>query len=317
MSDTGGWTNPDPQRNELPSAPPPPHPGPASGHGKPGVIPLRPLSVGEILDGAVTTMRRHPALVFGLSAVVAVISAALSFAAGYWVLSGFPDTSPLGPAATEQEQLQWASDTLRQTAASLGVTLVITVLTRTFLSGFMTVVVGKAVLGRPVGLREALTELRPRLLPLLGLTIVYTIIVAIASIFFVIPGIWLYVLFSLAAPALVLEQGRIGESMRRSRLLVQGAWWRVFGILLLTGIAAAIISLIIQIPFNLGIGVNADAATIAGQSVGAQLLSAVGQVIAQTIVTPFVAGATALLYIDQRMRKEGMDIQLARAAGQR
>jgi hypothetical protein len=316
MNDTGGWTNPDPQRNELPSAPPPP-PSPASGHVKPGVIPLRPLTVGEILDGAVTTMRRHPALVFGLSAVVAVISAALSFAAGYWVLSGLPDIAPVGPAATQEEQLRVASQALRQTAASLGVTLVITVLTRTFLSGFMTVVVGKAVLGRPVTLGEALAELRPRLLPLLALTILYTIIVAIASIFFLIPGIWLYVLFSLAAPALVLEQGRIGESMRRSRLLVQGSWWRVFGVLLLTAIAAAIISLIIQIPFNLGTGVNPDAATIAAQSVGAQLLSAVGQVIAQTIVTPFVAGATALLYIDQRMRKEGMDIQLARAAGQR
>ena len=313
MSDPGGWTNPDQPRSDLPPAPPPPQP---SGHGKPGVIPLRPLSVGEILDGAVTTMRRHPALVFGMSALVAVISAALTFGANYLLLRDLPDLVAPGPAASEQEQLNYASALLRQTSGSLGVTLVITVLTRTFLSGFMTVVVGKAVLGRPVALREALTELRPRLLPLLALTIVYTIIVGVAAIFFVIPGIWLYVLFSLAAPALVLERSGIGEALSRSRLLVRGTWWRVFGVLLLTVIAAVIISTILQIPFNLQLGVgNIDSAELASMSVGTQLLSALGQVVAETVVTPFVAGATVLLYIDQRMRKEGMDIQLARAAG--
>jgi hypothetical protein len=41
----------------------------------------------------------------------------------------------------------------------------------------------------------------------------------------------------------------------------------------------------------------------------------VGSVIAQTITTPFIALVTVLVYIDQRMRKEGMDIELARAAG--
>jgi hypothetical protein len=306
MSDTGGWNNPHRPENNL---------GPALGAAKPGVIPLRPLSVGEILDGAVTTMRRHPALVFGVSAIVAVIGAALSFAADQWLLSGFPAIAPLGPAATPEEQAQWVSEALRQTASSLAVVSAIAVLTQTFLSGFMTVVVGKAVLGRPVTLREGLAELRPRFLPLLVLTILYMIIVAVATIFLVIPGIWLYVLFSLAAPALVLEQGHIGASLGRSRLLVRGSWWRVFGILLLTMITTAIISAIIEIPFNLQAGFGADTAQLAGRSTGTQLLSALGQVIADTVVTPFAAGATALLYIDQRMRREGMDIQLTRAAG--
>ncbi|HVW40864.1 MAG TPA: hypothetical protein VHC18_05900 [Amycolatopsis sp.] len=315
MSDPGGWTNPDQPRNDLPPAPRLPG-GQPSGYGKPGVIPLRPLSVGEILDGAVTTMRRHPALVFGIAALVAVISAALTLLANYFLLRDLPTLTVPGPAASQQEQLDYLSSVLGQTSSAVGVTLVITVLTRTFLSGFMTVVVGKAVLGSPVSLGQAMSELRPRLLPLLGLTIVYTIIVAVASFFFVIPGIWLYVLFGLAAPALVLERGGIGESLRRSRLLVRGAWWRVFGVLLLTAIAAGIISVIIQIPFNLQFGVGSvDSTELASASMGAQLLAALGQVIAQTIVAPFAAGATALLYIDQRMRREGMDIQLARVAG--
>ncbi|NKQ57344.1 hypothetical protein HFP15_31215 [Amycolatopsis sp. K13G38] len=315
MTDDSGWTNPEQPRRDLPPAPPP-GPDPRFGHGKPGVIPLRPLSVGEILDGSVTTMRRHPALVFGVSAVVAVISAALSLGANYLFLRNTPLPQPPGPAASQQEAMNYLSDVLRQTSTSLGVAAVILVITQTFLTGFMTVVAGKAVLGRPVTLREALGELWPRFLPLLGVTIVYTIIVAVASIFFIIPGIWLYVLFGLAAPALVLERGGIGTSLRRSRLLVQGMWWRVFGVMLLTTIASGIISFVIQIPFNLQTGIGSGGAELAGQSIGTQLLSALGTVIADTVVTPFVAGATVLLYIDQRMRKEGMDIQLARAAAE-
>ncbi|GAA4665875.1 MULTISPECIES: hypothetical protein [Amycolatopsis] len=316
MSETGGWTNPDQPRNDLPPMPPPPpQQRPGGGYGKPGVIPLRPLSVGEILDGAVRTMRRHPALVFGVSAVVAVVAGALNFVITYSVLGDLPDASQLGPAATQEEQLRWLRETLGQLGASLGLSIVVSLLVRTFLAGFITVVVGRAVLGRPVTFGEAMAELRPRLLPLLGLTVLVTIIVFIASIFLVIPGIWLWTLLSLAAPALVLERSGVGQAMSRSRRLVSGTWWRVFGVLLLTVIASWLISTIIEIPFGVGLGLSSNASDLANQSVGSQLLASLGGVIAETIVGPFTAAATALLYIDQRMRKEGMDIQLARSAG--
>ena len=315
MSEPGGWTNPDQPRSDLPPTPPPVQRPPGAGYGKPGVIPLRPLSVGEVLDGAVTTMRRHPALVFGVSAVVAVIAGVLNFAVSYWAVGDISTVQQLGPAATQEEALRWFEHVLGRLAASLGLTLLISLLIRTFLSGFITVVVGRAVLGRPVTFGEALAELRPRLLPLLGLTVLVTIIVMIASVFLVIPGIWLWTLLSLAAPALVLERSGVGQSMRRSRRLVSGSWWRVFGILVLTAIASWIISTIIEIPFGVGVGISSDPTQAVNQSVGSLLLSSLGGVIAETIVGPFTAAATALLYIDQRMRKEGMDIQLARSAG--
>ncbi|HKS44218.1 MAG TPA: hypothetical protein VJT49_03720 [Amycolatopsis sp.] len=314
MSDNGDWVDPS-RQGDRPQPPPVPS-GHDAGYGKPGVVPLRPLTVGEILDGAIATMRRHAALVFGVSAVVALIETGLSVAASIWLLSGLGNVPRPGPAATEQELLNYSGRLLGQTAATLGVTLAVTVLVRTFLTGFMTVVVGKAVLGKPITFGEAMTELKPRLLPLVGVTVLYTLMVTVGSMFCLIPGLWLYALFGLASPALVLEHAGIRQSLNRSRTLVQGAWWRVFGILLLTTLCAAVISLVIQIPFNLSLGFGAAGTDqLAGMSVGQQLLSGAGEVIAATLVGPFVAGATALLYIDQRMRKEGMDIQLARAAG--
>src|SRR5207342_1500510 len=46
---------------------------------KPGVIPLRPLSVGEILDGAIQCVRANPKIMLGLSATVVTVSQLLSF----------------------------------------------------------------------------------------------------------------------------------------------------------------------------------------------------------------------------------------------
>ncbi|MDQ0377193.1 hypothetical protein [Amycolatopsis thermophila] len=351
MSDTGGWAGPDPEDrpddatppagNPLPPpepgrqqqpeppnpggqypAPPPGQPyqqygwGPRPGYGKPGVIPLRPLSVGEILDGAITTMRRHPALVFGSSAVVAVIGAVLQLLASKYLLPDVEALRNLGPAATDQEIQDAALSALGDSALIIGVGGIITLLTQTFLSGFLTVVIGKAVLGRPVTFAEAMAEARPRFLPLLGATIVYGLMVTAGSILCLIPGIWLYTLFGLTTPALVLERAKVGQALTRSRELVSGSWWRCFAILLLAGVIGTVLSYLVDIPFSLAAG---GTGVLTGEAVpvgwGGLLLVALGQVIATTIVAPFTANTTALLYIDQRMRKEGMDIQLARAAG--
>ncbi|QWF79140.1 hypothetical protein [Amycolatopsis sp. CA-230715] len=343
MSDHGGWASPDPdgERDKaadtpaepvepLPSAPPPPRQN-WGGVPKPGVIPLRPLAVGEILDGSITTIRRHAASVLGVSAAVAVVSALLSLASELWVLDDLNSIIAPGPAATRAEIERQAMEALPKALGSLGISAVITMLTQTFLAGFLTVVLGKAVLGRPVTFAEAMAEAKPRWLPLLGLTLVYSVLVAVpfavgfllvgllgaSGVIFLLAAIplsvFLYVRYSLATPALILEQGKIGTSLTRSARLVTGMWARVFGILLLVMLIGVVISLLVNTVFTLISGNSLSATAVTTSAI---VFSAVGQVIAQTFVTPFTAGATALLYIDQRMRREGMDLELIRAAGQ-
>ena len=62
--------------------PPPPGPGPRYGTAapKPGVIPLRPLGLGEILDGSFATIRRNPKATLGIAAIVVTISAVITSA---------------------------------------------------------------------------------------------------------------------------------------------------------------------------------------------------------------------------------------------
>jgi hypothetical protein len=289
------------------------------GLGRPGVIPLRPLNLGDILDGALTAIRRYPLLILGVSAIVAVLSAALNLGASLFLLPDVQKFVQLEPGTlTEQQAADQVLGLLGDASLTLGVTLVITLLTQTFLSGFLTVVMGKAVLGKPVTFRDAIAELKPRFLPLLGLTVLYTLAVLAGALLCLIGALPVYVYFSLASPALILERARVGQAFTRSRQLVRGSFWRVFGILLLTAVIAGTISSVINIPFSLGGGAfNAllHPGTVVTPSTWGLVLQAIGSVIGQTIVTPFIALVTVVLYIDQRMRKEGMDIELARAAG--
>ncbi|GAB3721320.1 membrane protein [Amycolatopsis oliviviridis] len=289
------------------------------GLGRPGVIPLRPLNLTDILDGAVTAMRRYWRMVFGAAAVTAVLTAALNLV-GLLLVDTTGDLEKvrdLGPAATDQELMNQMLGVLGGSLASSFITLVATLLGTTILTGFLTVLMGRAVLGKPVTFKEAVKEATPRLLPLLGLTVLYTLAILVGAIFCLLPAIIPYTFWALASPAFILERGTVMEAFRRSVKLVSGMFWRVFGILLLAYVISSFLASIITLPFSfsafLSIFGNLDQMYV--PSTGDLILQSVGTVIAQTVVGPFTALVTVILYIDQRMRREGMDIELARAAG--
>ncbi|MFL6143569.1 MAG: hypothetical protein ACJ72N_17120 [Labedaea sp.] len=300
--------------------------------GKPGVIPLRPLGVTEILDGSISTMRRHLRPTLGVSAIVVTVSRLLILAATYPLL----DDLNRAVQFDENTPTSVYYDFLGKGLAVAGLTLLITLLAQVFLSGFLTVVIGKAVLGQPVGFGEVWGRVRPRLPALLGLTLVYpAIAVGVGAVLFVllliapplaillllaaIPfAVWLYILFSLATPALMLENASVGRAFGRSRQLVRGKWWRIFGVTLLAGIITAIMAAIITVPFTFfggGFG-RLTSTTPVAPTATYLVLTTIGGIIAGTLTAPFAAGVLVLLYTDQRMRREGMDIELARAAGQ-
>jgi len=316
---------------------------------KPGVIPLRPLGVGEILDGAITTIRRNPAPMLGLSAVVAVITQLLGVGLGYVLFQDVADLDSLSPTASFVEVINAVAGILGASVIVVIVTWIATVL----LTGILTVVVSRAVLGEKPTVGQAWGAARPRLPRLLLLTIVYSLIwlvplllaglvgvvlaaagldsegtaaIVVILVLVAIPvTVWLYVRYALSGPALMLEStssaadgaarpiGVFG-ALRRSADLVRGSWWRLFGILLLILLIAGIISQVISVPFALP-AFFLDQPPTDSQFLITLMVSALGGIVAATITAPFTAAATALLYVDRRIRREGLDIELARAAG--
>ncbi|GAA2622305.1 hypothetical protein [Streptomyces vastus] len=330
------------------------HPGWGGGWGgpppaaKPGVIPLRPLGVGEILDGAVSTMRTHWRTVLGISLTVAVFTEIVVVLLQGLVLDDTASSDALNdPSATVGELTRALSDTLLNSGAILLISLLGTIVA----TALLTTVTSRAVLGKSVTTAEAWRDARPQLAKLFGLTFLLPLIgitvVAIGTVPGVLVGlagggdggvalavlggmaagvvaIWLMVRFSLASPALMLEKQSILKSVSRSAKLVRGSWWRVFGIQLLATIIANVVASIIVIPFAF------LAAALSGGGVSGLLnsgtadlgwtflvVSGIGSVIGSMLTFPITAGVAVLLYIDQRIRREALDLDLARAAGVR
>ncbi|MFE9854826.1 hypothetical protein [Streptomyces sp. NPDC005780] len=357
----GNWSSTQPPAGQW-SAPgnsttgpgtPPPNPGwgvPPQGPGwgqqpaaaKPGVIPLRPLGVGEILDGAVSTMRAHWRTVLGITLTVSVIAQAGILLVQRYLL---PEPPSIDRNATGSEALRQATDSLRSSLLNTAPPLLISMLATIFTTAVLTVVISRSVLGRPVTLADAWTEARPRLLPLLGLTLLLALMAAVIMTAGILPGfligdtagvglafigllaaggvfLWLMVRFCLASAALMLERQSITASLRRSAKLVRGAWWRTFGILALTWLLTLIVTLVIGMPFGLIAMAVDDGDLSSFLTDGATsfswpflIVSAIGDVVIATITYPLSAGVMALLYVDQRIRREALDLDLARAAG--
>ncbi|MBW3707003.1 hypothetical protein DTB58_23985 [Streptomyces griseus] len=305
-------------------------------------MPLRPLSLGEILDGSVSALRAHWRTALGFSLAVSVVTQIGIILMQRYLL---PEPTSVDPNATGTEALRQATDSARSTLVSLAPASLLTMIATLFTASIITVVISRSVLGRPTTLSDTWAEARPRVLPRLGLTLLVALIMAAIMTVGVGPGLllgseagaalaflgfaaacvvmlWLNVSFPLAAPALMLERQSILAALRRSAKLVRGAWWRTFGVLALTWLLTFLLTFLVSIPFGV-IAVIADGTDVSeffnstAPSFGWPFLivTGIGEVIVSTLIYPFVAGVMALLYVDQRIRREALDLDLARAAG--
>jgi hypothetical protein len=312
---------------------------PGAAPGRPGVVPLRPLLAGEILDGAVTAMRAYPGIMLGLSAVAVALGQVVAVPLDYLYLrflSGLVGSSTTAGGGSGINVL-----------ASLRPGTLIDFLTQTVLTGLLTVTVSRAVLGRPITLDEVWRTTRPRLARLVGLALLVVLVavgpgiacvtagVMLSSgnsgaggilifVGFVGGGIWAlyrWVSWLLGGAALLLEDQKVTAALKRSALLVKAGWWRVFGIALLAMLVAVLCSGVLAIVQQYFGGklnpatANSDG-TVSTHHVTwlAVVINATFTTAVQAISAPFVASVTALQYIDRRMRREGLDIQLARSA---
>jgi hypothetical protein len=114
-------------------------------------------------------------------------------------------------------------------------------------------------------------------------------------VFFVIPGIWLAVALYFASQAVVAEGRSPVDALRRSRELVRGEWWRVFGIGVVFSVAVGVVSGLV----SLVAGAVAKAADL-------QVFVLLGTMFADVFVIGFIAVASTLVFFDLRVRSEGV-----------
>ncbi|MGC4948233.1 hypothetical protein ACLQ2N_18805 [Streptomyces sp. DT224] len=254
---------------------------------KPGVIPLGPLRLGDIFNGAFATLGRYGKQLFAVGAALyggALVVVGAAVAVAYSAVSDHLDR-----LFELDEGESAASGDVVPVIVAFGVVVLLGLLAMVIASAVVyaavPAVLQEAVLGRPttfsaiwrrawartpavIGtlLLTGLITMVPMVLAIAALTggiiaavatdgggaaVALIVVGAICFLAFIPLALWLWVRLSLAPSAAVFENQGPVASMRRSALLVRGDWWRICGMTLLAGMIASVAGYIIQLPFSL------------------------------------------------------------------
>ncbi|HSU17791.1 DUF7544 domain-containing protein [Longimicrobium sp.] len=246
---------------------------------------LRPLGIGEILDGAFGIYRRNFTSLF-LTAllpqlpIVAVVGAMAAAGA----LTG--DNAPV---------------------LILAVLVPLVLISLVVIVGGVTWQFSRAYTGQPVSTGQAIRRGAEQVLPL-GAALLLVWILAFLGFFAFMIGM-IVMLASLFAviPAVVLERRGPLQAISRSWQLISGGWLEVLVIGFVVFMLQSLPSYAMSMGFSLG-ALILGPETTAGKAVyiSGQVLSG----LSNTLIVPFWLGCKVLLYYDRRVRTEALDVQM-------
>ena len=147
---------------------------------------------------------------------------------------------------------------------------------------------------------------RSRWFALLAVAAAVAAAVGVGTALFVVPGVLIFLIWSVAAPVAVMEGADLGTAVRRSALLTIGGRGRIFGLtalaLVASNVAAALLGTVVMSFLH-----DASANT-------AMLVSTAVTAVVAAFATSWLASMLALSYVDLRMRKERLAEALWAAA---
>jgi uncharacterized membrane protein len=244
------------------------------------------MSVGNVFSRGFGVIVDNPATVFG----IAFIFGALPSVALSWF---------------QQHMLGFARDeyTVQGSLAVMLAVLLINLAIQAFVQGCLV----RATLAYTRGERATFAESAGAsvavLLPLIALAIVIGISVIFGLMFIFVPGVILYVMWSVASPALVAERTGVFGALGRSRFLTKGARWKVFGIELILVIAYYIFLATLGAVTLSVTGANLTSAIASSNFLVGWI---VVSVIASTIINTVWSTVQTSLYVELRNWKEGL-----------
>lgn len=306
---------------------------------KPGAMPLRPLGLGDMYDAAFRIIRFNPRATVGSAVLVAAVAMALPVVVTS-VLALSVDLS------LEQTGAEMSDADVAGVAGSLGALLLGVLLQGLgllFVTGMVAHVTAAAAVGRRLTLGEAWAATHGKRWRLVGLSFligflavlvlaayalswvpVVLLLDALPTVLYGVVSVPLFVAFLwwfwvrvyyLPVPALMLEDVGVLGAIGRGFRLTRRQFWRTFGIALLTLVIAQVAGSLLTVPISLGGQLAVAAAGPEHALLGLVLVQAVTTVVASAFVAPFSAAVTSLQYLDQRIRKEGYDVELMARAG--
>ncbi|MBC7403302.1 MAG: hypothetical protein H7279_09050 [Microbacteriaceae bacterium] len=339
------WTSPgDAGRSTTPAMPPiaplgwtPPP--------KPGLIPLRPLDLGTILGAAFRVLRRNPKPTFG----AALLIQGSVYLLLIFVVTGatFGAFSRIGSSSARNADQITAGATGLVVVASI-IPGLLAVIASAVLQGIIVIEVSRGAVGEKLTFRALWKRARGRIGALVGwaamLVLASTVLIGVIVAIIVFLGVsfgtggiiaavligiiaffglavvyvWLGTKLALVPSVLMIERMSIRGSIARSWSLTEGYFWRTFGISALVAVIVGVVSQVVSLPLNFIAPIVSTLVDPQGQKGGgtivlAAVLSVLVTVIAvvfQSITSVVQSATTALIYLDLRIRTEGLDLEL-------
>lgn len=321
---------------------PPPYRPPSHMDFRPGIIPLRPLPMNDVFGGVFRAVRGNVGATVGLAALTSLVFLVPFTALGAWVSSHEKSVSLEESVNSDTAGLVGSLGSLIPSVGSWFSTIL--------LAGFLAYVIGQAVLGRKVSAGETWRGTVRRIWALIAATLLTSaIFLATLGVIVAIPvgllvaggtagsdgtvaaGValllfavliafvamaFLWTRLAFVTPSLILENLSVGRAFARSWQLTGGnLFWRLFGIRLLAALVIGIIGGLITAPLAiLGAGLAFTGIPLDQMYIWQAVITGVSGVIAGAITTPITAGLDALLYVDHRIRREGLDVRLIQTA---
>ena len=316
---------------------------------KPGIIPLRPLTIGDLFSGAFEAIRSNPKVLFGFTIVIMLIVSLVASAT--LLLSGIGFESSLGaandPQAVQQSATEEANALLLQMLTAL-VRWIATLAGTSILTGMLAATVSQLMIGKKLTIGEAWAMTRKRLGSLIGSFLITNIIamtpiivwllaffgsfiavveggddlwwVMVLCFLLIIPAfivaVFLQIKMMFAPMCAVLEEIGPIDSLKRSWSLVKGEFWPTLGRLMLMGFVTGFIGGFIGIAVGViaalvNVAVTSDPSSPLGLAITTFFV-----MIGSSILLPFSASFETLMYTDLRIRKENFAAVLAQAGAQ-
>lgn len=320
---------------------------------KPGLVPLRPMTLGTILGASFLVIRRNPKPTFGFSLLLTGATMLVSLVIGGVVV--FTTVTRQMAASSQADRDAIEAGGAAALVLSLLIPLILSVMASALLQGIIVLEVARGTVGEKLRMGGLWRRVKGRAWALIGWVMLITAATVVAILLLagivallslagpagaavgvglmillglaaLVGGVWLGVKLSMVPSAIVLERLTVRQAIRRSWSLTNGYFWRTFGIQLLVSVIYSTVSQLVVTPISLFAGVI-GALLGAGDEEAVIVIFIIVYLV--TILISIVVGAigvvvqsatVALLYLDLRMRKEGLDVELirfvdARAAG--
>lgn len=263
---------------------------------------LRPLGIGELLDVALKIVWRNAGT---LVRVVVFVVLPVQVVTALLAASASPSSLNTRSGGFTGNQQPFSSSDVKALVGYTVVAVVLGFISSSLASGACFRAIASAYLGERTDWKSSLAYALKHVHSIMWISFLSSLLAGLALIACIIPGVYLWTAFAVAIPALLTEGVRGSKALGRSRELVKGYWWRVFGVVLLGYLLSSILGGAIEAAVVAVTTVQSGQASFVGV-----VVSIVAGTLSALVTTPFVAAFVTVLYFDLRVRKEGFDLQL-------